>query len=130
MKLHEYQAKQLLAGAGITIQRGHPARTPEEAAHAYDALRRECQGADGFACNIKAQLHAGAGQQLFGLVLVEFHPTTCATRRLRAGIVRGRRDGPPPIAESILPINSYSLVVRAPPPAGPAQVVGSRRQSF
>ena len=69
MKLHEYQAKQLLANAGITIQRGHPARTPEEAAHAYDTLRRECKGADGFACNIKAQLHAGGRGKAGGILV-------------------------------------------------------------
>ncbi len=69
MKLHEYQAKQLLAGAGLPIQRGRPARTPEEAARAYDALRRECGGVDGFTCNIKAQLHAGGRGKAGGILV-------------------------------------------------------------
>jgi len=69
MKLHEYQAKQLLAGAGIPIQRGRLARSPEEAAAAYEALRKECGSKDDFACNIKAQLHAG-GRGKAGGVLV------------------------------------------------------------
>ena len=67
MKLHEYQAKQLLAAAGVPIQRGRPAKTPEEAAQAYEAVKREAGAGAGFACNIKAQLHAGGRGKAGGI---------------------------------------------------------------
>ncbi len=67
MKLHEYQAKQLLAAAGVPIQRGRSAKTPEEAAQAYETVKREAGGGAGFACNIKAQLHAGGRGKAGGI---------------------------------------------------------------
>src|SRR5262245_8837238 len=52
MKIHEYQAKQLFAKAGVPIPRGVVAKTPEEAAAAYGTL--------GTAVSVvKAQIHAG-----------------------------------------------------------------------
>ena len=38
MKIHEYQAKQLLAKAGIPVPQGIVATTPEEAADAFRQL--------------------------------------------------------------------------------------------
>jgi succinyl-CoA synthetase beta subunit len=58
MKIHEYQAKELLAAAGAPIPRHIVAHTPEEAAKAFDEL-------GGTGAMIKAQVHAGgrgAGQ--------------------------------------------------------------------
>jgi len=58
MKIHEYQAKELLAAAGATIPKHIVAKTPDEAAAAFDAL-------GGTGAMIKAQVHAGgrgAGQ--------------------------------------------------------------------
>ncbi|MEO2045980.1 MAG: ADP-forming succinate--CoA ligase subunit beta [Pirellulales bacterium] len=52
MKIHEFQAKQLLDSAGVAVPRGLVARLPEEAAAAFDEL-----GGD-FAV-VKAQIHAG-----------------------------------------------------------------------
>ncbi len=70
MKLHEYQAKQLFASAGIPVPRGRVATTPEAAADVYDALKRQCvTPQEPFACNVKAQLHAG-GRGKAGGVLV------------------------------------------------------------
>lgn len=51
MKIHEYQAKQLLAAAGAATPRGQVASTPAEAMVAFDAL--------GGAAVLKAQIHAG-----------------------------------------------------------------------
>ena len=51
MKIHEYQAKELLAAAGAPIPKGIVVRTPEEATAAFDAL--------GGPVVIKAQVHAG-----------------------------------------------------------------------
>ena len=38
MKIHEYQAKDLLRAAGVPVLAGRVARTPEEAAAAFTAL--------------------------------------------------------------------------------------------
>jgi succinyl-CoA synthetase beta subunit len=59
MKIHEYQAKELLAAAGATIPKHIVVKTPDEAANAFDQL------AGGGGVVVKAQVHAGgrgAGQ--------------------------------------------------------------------
>jgi len=59
MKIHEYQAKELLAAAGANIPKHILVTTPEEAEAAFDVL------ADGGGVVLKAQVHAGgrgAGQ--------------------------------------------------------------------
>ena len=52
MKIHEYQAKQLLAQAGVAVPKGIVARTPEEAAQAFTTL-------GGAIAVVKSQIHAG-----------------------------------------------------------------------
>ncbi len=52
MNIHEYQAKQVLAGYGVPVAKGTPAFTPEEAAKA-------AQGLPGPVWVVKAQIHAG-----------------------------------------------------------------------
>ncbi len=52
MKIHEYQAKELFRKAGVAVLEGQVAKTPEEAAAAYDALGSEI-------AVVKAQIHAG-----------------------------------------------------------------------
>ena len=52
MKIHEYQAKELLKRFGVTVPRGLVARSPEEAYHAAKELGSE-------AVVVKAQIHAG-----------------------------------------------------------------------
>jgi succinyl-CoA synthetase beta subunit len=52
MKIHEYQAKDLLRAAGVPVLAGRVARTPEEAASAFTALGTSL-------CAVKAQIHAG-----------------------------------------------------------------------
>src|SRR5437868_14831574 len=52
MKIHEYQAKELLGKYGVAVPRGLVARSPEEAYHAAKELGTE--GVVG-----KAQVHAG-----------------------------------------------------------------------
>ncbi len=61
MKLHEYQAKRLLSPLGIPVPRGVVAKTPQEAATAYETLKREC--------NVKAQLHAGGRGKAGGILV-------------------------------------------------------------
>jgi len=52
MKIHEYQAKDLLRAAGVPVLAGRVAATPEEAAAAFTALGTPV-------CAVKAQIHAG-----------------------------------------------------------------------
>lgn len=52
MKIHEYQAKDLFRDAGVPVLQGHVARTPDEAAKAFETL-------GGPLAVIKAQIHAG-----------------------------------------------------------------------
>jgi len=52
MKIHEYQAKQILRAAGVPVPRGVVARTADEAAAAFDQL-------GGKLAVVKAQIHAG-----------------------------------------------------------------------
>ncbi len=52
MKIHEFQAKRLLADAGVSVPRGIVATTPEEAAKAFETL-------GGPIAVVKAQIHAG-----------------------------------------------------------------------
>jgi succinyl-CoA synthetase beta subunit len=52
MKIHEYQAKALLRQADIAVPAGIAARTPDEAAAAFDQL-------GGKLAVVKAQIHAG-----------------------------------------------------------------------
>ena len=51
MKIHEYQAKELLRGYGIPVPRGKAAATPEEARAAAEELQGKTV--------VKAQIHAG-----------------------------------------------------------------------
>ena len=51
MKIHEYQAKQLLAGYGVPVPPGHVAATPDEAREAARAIDKPVV--------VKAQVHAG-----------------------------------------------------------------------
>lgn len=52
MKIHEYQAKQILGKAGVAVPRGIVARKADEAAAAFDEL-------GGKLAVVKAQIHAG-----------------------------------------------------------------------
>src|SRR6188472_4018987 len=59
MKIHEYQAKDLLAAAGANVPKHVVVKTPDEAVAAFDQL------ANGGGVVVKAQVHAGgrgAGQ--------------------------------------------------------------------
>ena len=55
MKIHEYQAKEILAKYGVVVPKGEMANTPEEAAAVARKLFAE--GASGVV--VKAQIHAG-----------------------------------------------------------------------
>src|SRR5262245_5546010 len=52
MKIHEYQAKQLLVASGVPVPKGIVARTPDEAAGAFSQLGTPV-------AVVKSQIHAG-----------------------------------------------------------------------
>src|SRR6476646_7283337 len=52
MKIHEYQARQILSDAGIPVPPAEVVRTPEEAAEAFKHFRAPI-------CVVKAQVYAG-----------------------------------------------------------------------
>ena len=52
MKIHEYQAKQLFKAAGVSVPQGIVAKSPEEAAKAFETL-------GGPIAVVKSQIHAG-----------------------------------------------------------------------
>ena len=55
MKIHEYQAKEILKSFGVPVPNGGVARTPEEA----EAIAKDLGGA----VVVKAQIHAGGRGQ-------------------------------------------------------------------
>ncbi len=67
MKLHEFQAKQLFAAAGIPVPRGLVASTPDDARRAFGELAHRCGDPRAFACAVKAQVHAGGRGKAGGI---------------------------------------------------------------
>ena len=64
MNIHEYQAKQLFAKAGLAVPQGHVCETVDEALAAYAALSTDV-------CVVKAQIHAGGRGKGGGVKLVK-----------------------------------------------------------
>ena len=62
MRIHEYQAKELLRKFGVAVLRGRLAHTPEEAEEAAAALATPI-------CAVKAQIHAGGRGKAGGVKL-------------------------------------------------------------
>ncbi|MDI6857356.1 MAG: ADP-forming succinate--CoA ligase subunit beta [Dehalococcoidia bacterium] len=63
MKVHEYQAKQMLAGCGVPVPRGEPAATPDEARAVAEKLAVPVV--------VKAQIHAGGRGKGGGVKLAD-----------------------------------------------------------
>ena len=68
MKLHEYQAKEILAKFGVPVPRGRIAFT---AAEAEEASREFLDGSGGGVCVVKAQIHAGGRGKAGGVKLAK-----------------------------------------------------------
>lgn len=62
MKIHEYQAKELLAKYGVAVQKGYMAETPEDAVKMAEALGGELYV-------VKAQVHSGGRGKAGGVKL-------------------------------------------------------------
>ena len=81
MKIHEFQAKEILASHGVPVPRGEVAVTPIEARNAAERL--------GGAVVVKAQIHAGGRGKAGGVVLASSpgEAETAAERLLGSHLV-------------------------------------------
>jgi len=64
MKIHEFQAKELLRRFGAAVPAGRECKTADEAARAYEALQSPV-------CVVKAQIHAGGRGKAGGVKVVK-----------------------------------------------------------
>ena len=78
MKIHEYQAKAILAKYGVPVPRGHVASTVEEVREAAQKL--------GGKVVVKAQIHAGGRGKAGGIKIAKTpaEAQTAAARHTRA----------------------------------------------
>jgi len=78
MKIHEYQAKQILREYGIPVPRGRAASTPDEAREAAEALHGKTV--------VKAQIHAGGRGKGGGVKPAATPDEACAAARAILGM--------------------------------------------
>ena len=110
MKLHEYQAKELFRRAGIPVPRGAVAKTPEEAARAYETLQGQWRTAASFACTMKAQIHAGGRGKAGGVMTV----ASAAEASTKAGALLGKRLVTAQTGRDGLPVSAVLLEEQIP----------------
>ncbi len=99
MKIHEYQAKELLEKYGVAVPAGLVANTAEEAGAAYDALKSKL-------VVVKAQVHAG-GRGKGVAVGPEFD------RGLALEIASGKKPRPDGIAKGVQLVRSRDEAMAA-----------------
>jgi succinyl-CoA synthetase beta subunit len=99
MKVHEYQAKELLKAAGVAVPAGVVISSPDEAAAAYDAL-------GGGLIVVKAQVHAGGRGKG-----VAVGPD--ADRAEALEIASGRKPRPAGMAKGVQLVQSREAAVEA-----------------
>jgi malate-CoA ligase subunit beta len=88
MNLHEYQAKELLAAAGVDVPRGAIAFTPDQAVYAATEL-------GGWHWAVKAQIHAGARGKAGGIKLCRtYHEVRDAAEQLLGRRLATGQTGP------------------------------------
>lgn len=76
MDIHEYQAKELLAGFGVPVPRGSVAYSPDQAVYTATEL-------GGWHWAVKAQVHSGARGKAGGIKLCKtYHEVDAAAREL------------------------------------------------
>lgn len=88
MDIHEYQAKELLAGYGVPIQRGAVAYSPEQASFVASEL-------GGWHWAVKAQIHSGARGKAGGIKLCKtYHDVQEAAQSLLGRRLVTHQTGP------------------------------------
>jgi len=78
MKIHEYQAKQILDHCGVPTPKGHVARTPDEAVKVASDLTLPVA--------IKAQVHVGGRGKAGGIKLARRHEDVAAVAKAILGM--------------------------------------------
>ena len=99
MKVHEYQAKELLKKAGVAVPEGIVVSTAAEAAKAYDAL-------GGGLIVVKAQVHAGGRGKGVAVGPAD-------DRALALDIASGRKPRPDSMAKGVQLVRSAPEAERA-----------------
>src|SRR5580693_428847 len=99
MKVHEYQAKELLKSAGVAVPEGIVMTRAEDAAKAYTAL-------GGGLIVVKAQVHAGGRGKGVGI-----GPSD--DRALALEIASGRKPRPDSVAKGVQLVKSAEDAKRA-----------------
>jgi succinyl-CoA synthetase beta subunit len=88
MKIHEYQAKEILKSYGVPVPKGGVAETPEEA-------RRIADGIGGKAIVVKAQIHAGGRGKGGGVQVVHSaHQAQNAAKKILGMTLVTHQTGP------------------------------------
>ncbi|MGA3066716.1 MAG: ADP-forming succinate--CoA ligase subunit beta [Tepidisphaeraceae bacterium] len=96
MKLHEYQARQILAEAGIPVPAAEIVRSPEQAAEAFKKLRSPV-------CVVKAQVYAGGrGKAGFVKLVKSAQEAHVAAKFMLSNRMISYQTGPEGVPVSIL----------------------------
>src|SRR3954453_13581561 len=99
MKVHEYQAKDLVKAAGVAVPKGIVVTDPKDAAAAYDAL-------GGGLIVVKAQVHAGGRGK--GVAIGPEQDRAVALE-----IASGKRPRPEGMAKGVQLVKSAEAAVEA-----------------
>jgi succinyl-CoA synthetase beta subunit len=95
MKVHEYQARQLLAEAGIPVPPGEMIESVESAAGAYKNVTREAGLGENALAVVKAQVHAGGrGKAGFVRLVRSAEEATDAARHMLSNRMVSPQTGP------------------------------------
>lgn len=105
MKLHEFQAKRLFASHHIPVPRGVVAASPSQARAGYARLKKLCRARGSFACNVKAQIHAGGRGKAGGVLMAK----SAADVQAKAARLLGRRLVTPQTGPDGLPVRRVLL---------------------
>src|SRR5665213_849891 len=96
MKIHEYQARQILSDAGIPVPQATVVRTPEEAAEAFKSFA-------GPVCVVKAQVYAGGrGKAGFVKLVKSADEARQAAQFMLTHRMTGYQTGPEGVPVSVL----------------------------
>jgi malate-CoA ligase subunit beta len=87
LDIHEYQAKDLLSGYGVPIQRGSVAYSADQASFVASEL-------GGWHWAVKAQIHSGARGKAGGIKLCRTYHEVHYKRNLRKHAARSRGERP------------------------------------
>jgi len=96
MKIHEYQARQILSDAGVTVPPAEVVRSPDEAAKAFEKLNSPM-------CVVKAQVYAGGrGKAGFVKLVKSANEARDAARFMLSNRMVSYQTGPEGVPVSVL----------------------------